>query len=182
MADEDPREIPPETRPGWLTRIIAAWGVVWSWLTDPAVLVYRRAAHGHKRARVLIVEFFLLVREVTREFWNIEGTSRAASLAYTTLISLIPLFVAFTAQLKRYFEAALPNFETQIDNILNAVLPYRSPQITYHLARFADNAGSASILGLIVFLVIAFRLFLAVEGAINQIWKVSSARGMAGRR
>ncbi len=177
MADEDPREIPPETRPGWLTRIIAAWGVVWSWLTDPAVLVYRRAAHGHKRARVLIVEFFLLVREVTREFWNIEGTSRAASLAYTTLISLIPLFVAFTAQLKRYFEAALPNFETQIDNILNAVLPYRSPQITYHLARFADNAGSASILGLIVFLVIAFRLFLAVEGAINQIWKVRSARG-----
>ena len=28
-----------------------------------------------------------------------------------------------------------------------------------------------------LFLLIAFRLFLAVEGAINQIWKVRSARG-----
>ena len=177
MSEEDPRQKPPRKLPGWIGKIVSAWNVVWSWLTDPAVLVYRRAAHGHKKARVLIVEFFLLVREVTIEFWNIEGTSRAASLAYTTLISLIPLFVAFTAQLKRYFSAAMPNFESQIDNILNAVLPYRSPQITYHLARFAENAGSASILGLLVFLVVAFRLFLAVEGAINQIWKVKSARG-----
>jgi len=177
MADQDPRQKPPKIRTGWLAKLISAWRVVWSWLTDPAVLVYRRAAHGHKRARVLIVEFFLLVREVTTEFWNIDGTSRAAALAYTTLISLIPLFVAFTAQLKRYFEASMPNFQSQIDNVLNAVLPYSSPKITYHLAKFADNAGSASLLGLLVFLVIAFRLFLAVEGAINEIWKVRSSRG-----
>ena len=58
--------------------------MVWSWLTDPAVLVYRRAAYGHKRARVVTVEFFLFVREVAREFWEIQGTSRAASLAYAT--------------------------------------------------------------------------------------------------
>lgn len=174
---EDPREQPPDQPPGWAHRISIGWRVLWSWLTDPAVLVYRRAAHGQRKARVLIVEFFLLVREVTREFWMIEGTSRAASLAYTTLLSLIPLFVAFTVPLKRYFESIFPDFETQIDNILNAILPYRSPQITYHLARFAENAAGASILGLIVFLFVAFRLFLAVEGAVNQIWKVRSARG-----
>ncbi|HMC23337.1 MAG TPA: hypothetical protein VKL19_15895, partial [Thermoanaerobaculia bacterium] len=40
---------------------------VWSWLTDPAVLLYRREAHGRRRARVLTVEFFLFVRELTRE-------------------------------------------------------------------------------------------------------------------
>jgi membrane protein len=174
---EDPRERPPDQPPGWAHRISIGWRVLWSWLTDPAVLVYRRAAHGQRKARVLIVEFFLLIREVTREFWVIEGTSRAASLAYTTLLSLIPLFVAFTVPLKRYFESIFPDFETQIDNILNAILPYRSPQITYHLARFAENAAGASILGLIVFLFVAFRLFLAVEGAVNQIWKVRSARG-----
>ena len=41
--------------------------IVWSWLTDPAVLLYRREAHGRKRARVTTVEFFLFLREITRE-------------------------------------------------------------------------------------------------------------------
>jgi membrane protein len=151
--------------------------IVWSWLTDPAVLLYRREAHGRKRARVTTVEFFLFVREVTREFYDIEGTSRAASLAYTTLLSLIPLLVAFTQALQRYFRNLFPNFQAQIDNILNNIIPYQSPVISYHISRFAENAQAASTFGVIVFIVITFRLFLAVEATINQIWKTRSARG-----
>ena len=30
----------------------------------------------------------------------------------------------------------VPAFQAQIDAVLNAVIPYQSPQITYHLARF----------------------------------------------
>lgn len=174
---DDPRDRPPLWRERWLTRMVSARYIVWSWLTDPALLVYRRHGFGHKRARAAIVEFFLFVREVVREFWNIEGTARAASLAYTTLLSLIPLVVAFTHVLNEYFRNLFPGFAVQIDTILNAVLPYRSPQITYHLARFAENAATASTVGAIVFMIIAFRLFIAVEGAVNQIWKVRSARG-----
>jgi len=151
--------------------------VVWSWLTDPAVLLYRREAHGRKRARVTTVEFFLFLREVTREFYDIEGTSRAASLAYTTLLSLIPLLVAFTQALQRYFRNLFPNSQAQIDNILNNVIPYQSPVISYHIAKFTENAQAASTFGVIIFIVITFRLFLAVEATINQIWKVRSVRG-----
>ena len=178
MAEEDPREPRSDSDPrrGWGQRLMTGWTVMWSWLTDPAVLIYRRAAHGHKRVRVLIVEFFLLVREVTREFWMIEGTSRAASLAYTTLLSLIPLLVGLTAPLSKWI-AGIPDFQSTVDNVLNAVIPYRSPEVSGHLARFAENAGAASTLGIIVFLFISFRLFLAVEGTLNQIWKVRSGRG-----
>jgi membrane protein len=174
---DDPRERKGGWHEQFLTRVTTTRHVAWSWLTDPAVLVYRRHGFGHKRARAAIVEFFLFVREVVREFWAIEGTSRAASLAYTTLLSLIPLLVAFTHVLKGYFSNLLPGFNIQIDTLLNAVIPYQSPQITYHLSRFAQNAGTASTLGAIIFMFIAFRLFLAVEGAVNQIWKVRSARG-----
>ncbi|HKR62641.1 MAG TPA: YhjD/YihY/BrkB family envelope integrity protein, partial [Thermoanaerobaculia bacterium] len=107
----------------------------------------------------------------------IEGTSRAASLAYTTLLSLIPLLVAFTTALQQYFAKLFPGFRVQIDTVLNAVIPYQSPQINYHLARFAENAATASAFGAIIFMFIAFRLFVAVEGAVNQIWKVRSIRG-----
>ena len=164
-------------RPALLERWRHLYKVVWAWLTDPAVLLYRREATGKDRWRVRTVEFFLFVREVVREFYEIQGTSRAASLAYTTLLSLIPLLVAFTQVLQRYFHNLFPNFQTQIDNVLNVVIPYQSPTLTYHLARFAENASAASTLGAIVFTVIAFRLFLAVEATVNQIWKVRSARG-----
>lgn len=173
---EDPRE---ETvvRSTFAQRLLAARDVVWSWLTDPAVLVYRRATLGRKRARVLIVEFFLIIREIAREFYTIEGTSRAAALAYTTLLSLVPLLVALTQVVQQYFRKLFPGWESQVDNILNIVLPYQSPQITYNLAKFAQNAQAASTLGAIVFMIIAFRLFLAVELTINQIWKVRIGRG-----
>ena len=39
-----------------------AYQIVWGWLTDPAVLVYRREARGKDRWRVRTVEFFLFVR------------------------------------------------------------------------------------------------------------------------
>ncbi|HEX6159052.1 MAG TPA: YhjD/YihY/BrkB family envelope integrity protein [Thermoanaerobaculia bacterium] len=174
---EEPVERPLSWRERWVATFVSLRDVIWSWLTDPAVLVYRRHGFGQKRLRVLIVEFFLFIREVVREFWNIEGTSRAASLAYTTLLSLIPLLVAFTYILKEYFARLFPGFQAQVDSLLNAIIPYQSPQITYHLARFAEKAEAASTVGAIVFMFIAFRLFLAVEGAVNQIWKVRSARG-----
>jgi len=167
---------PPVWRERWLARLKNARTTSWSWLTDPAVLLYRRETKGRHRARVLTVEFFLFVREIVREFYEIEGTNRAAALAYTTLLSLIPLLVAFTQVLQQYFAKLFPDFRTQIDSVLNVIIPYQSPQLTYHLVRFAENAQAASTLGAIVFMVIAFRLFLAVEATINQIWKVRSAR------
>src|SRR5437868_4195961 len=166
-----------ERRAKFRTEFALARQIVWSWLTDPAVLIYRREAHGRHRARVTTVEFFLFVREVAREFYEIQGTSRAASLAYTTLLSLIPLLVAFTQVLQQYFRNLFPDFKSQIDSVLNVVIPYQSPQLTYHLAKFAENASAASTFGAIVFIIIAFRLFLAVETTINQIWKQRNLRG-----
>ena len=173
----EPVEAKPDGKKPFRDRYGETRTLIWSWLTDPAVLLYRREAHGRHKARVVTVEFFLFVREVAREFYEIEGTSRAASLAYTTLLSLIPLLVAFTQALQRYFATLFPNFQTEIDNVLNAVIPYQSPVLTYHLARFAENAQAASAFGVIIFMFIAFRLFLAIEATVNQIWKERSVRG-----
>lgn len=166
-----------ERRARFKTKFARARTILWSWLTDPAVLLYRREAHGRERARVMTVEFFLFVREVAREFYDVEGTSRASALAYTTLLSLIPLLVAFTQALQRYFRNLFPNAQAQIDAILNNIIPYQSPKVSYYITQFAENAQTASTFGVIIFIVIAFRLFLAVESTVNQIWKVRNVRG-----
>ncbi len=166
-----------ERRARFKTTFTRARTIIWSWLTDPAVLLYRREAHGRKRARVATVEFFLFVREVAREFYDVEGTSRASALAYTTLLSLIPLLAAFTQVLQHYFRNLFPNSQAEIDAILNNIIPYQSPKISYYISQFLESAQTASTFGVILFIVIAFRLFLAVETTVNQIWKVRSERG-----
>ncbi|HXA20111.1 MAG TPA: YhjD/YihY/BrkB family envelope integrity protein [Thermoanaerobaculia bacterium] len=166
-----------ERRARFKTKFTLVRTILWSWLTDPAVLLYRREAHGRKRARVITVEFFLFIRELAREFYNIEGTSRASALAYTTLLSLIPLLAAFTEVLEHYFRNLFPNSQAEIDAILNNIIPYQSPKISYYISQFLESAQTASTFGVIIFIVIAFRLFLAVESTVNQIWKVRSERG-----
>jgi uncharacterized BrkB/YihY/UPF0761 family membrane protein len=165
-----------ERRASFKTNLRLARDTVWSWLTDPAVLLYRREAKGRKQARVITVEFFLFIREVAREFYDVEGSSRASALAYTTLLSLIPLLVAFTQALQRYFHDLFPNSQAQIDAILNNIIPYQSPKVSYYISQFAENAQAASTFGVIVFIVIAFRLLLAVESTVDQIWKVQIGR------
>jgi membrane protein len=177
-ADTEPRDRPPGWKERWVTRYQSSRKVIGSWLFDPALLVYRRHGFGRKRVRATIVEVYLFIREVIREFYSSgEVSSRAASLAYTTLLSLIPLLVAFTYSLSKYFQQAFPSLQSSVDSILNSIIPYDSPVIMYHLARFRENATAASTVGVVLFMFVAFRLFLAVEGAVNRIWKVKSARG-----
>lgn len=177
-AEEKP---PPPRRKSLYERQRSARRWIWSNLTDEAVLVYRRSAQGKDRARVFYVELFLFIREVGSEFFRMELSSRAAALAYTTLLSLIPLFVAFSGLLNRALGSVFPDFGTQLDTILNVMLPYRSAQISSQLNTYVGNAKTASWLGMIVFVIISFRLFMAVEATINQMWKVETVRGYRSR-
>lgn len=175
---------PQETkkdRPGLGDRILTFRKWFWEQWTTEAVHVYRKSIHGRKGIRALVAEALLFLREVIREFWGIEGTARAASLAYTTLLSLIPLVVAFSYAVESWFAQLLPEIRTQSDMLLNALLPYQSSKITYHLNRFAENAQAASAFGAVVFLVISFRLFMAVEATFNQIWHVEKWRSYRQR-
>ncbi|HUP65656.1 MAG TPA: YhjD/YihY/BrkB family envelope integrity protein [Thermoanaerobaculia bacterium] len=167
--------------PGWGPRLRNARTWFWRSWTDEASAVYHRATHGQAQARARMIEIFLFIRELYREFWRAEVTSRAASLAYTTLLSLIPLIVAFSATLGRWFQTALPEFRARLDQFLNLILPYESSQFAHHINNFVERAGAASGLGAAIFLIVSFRLFMAVEGAVNQIWNVEAVRGYRPR-
>lgn len=174
MAEHKPESPgdPPDN-----SSLMRAWRWFWAVWSEEAVQVYRRTAAGKDRAQLRTVEFLLFVREIIREFYRVEGTARAAALAYTTLLSLIPLMVALSQILRSYFARALPNLREQTDWVLNLLLPYHSSEIAAHINRFAESAEAASTIGAIVFLLIAFRLFMAVEATFSQVWHVQTHRG-----
>lgn len=113
-----------------------------------------------------------MVREIGRSgiFYS------AGSLAFATLLSLIPLLVVFSAILRNFFGRTFPDFRIQLDVILSMLLPYRSAEVTSHIQRFVENAEAATTFGAILFMVVALRLFVAVESSINNIWKVAGGR------
>ncbi len=156
---------------GWLARTLG-W-LRQSWSGDAAEI---RSAAGSNKGRVRAVELFLFVREVLRCVVAIRRTGRAAALAFTTLLSLVPLIAALSQVFKAYFSQILPNLKDQLDDILAMILPYHTEQITAHLTRAAENSAAVSGFGTLIFFVISFRLFMTVEAVVNLTWKVEGAR------
>lgn len=161
-----------EDRGGWIG--------AFRWLrrnwSDDATKIWQRHVGDRARSQVAAIEGLLFIREVLREIWRSSVMARAGSLAYATLLSLIPLLVAFSQILSNYFSRIFPNFRIQLDAMLSMMLPYRSAEVTGQIQRFVENAEAASAFGALIFVVIAFRLFMAVEGTINTIWKVQGGR------
>lgn len=178
--NEQPQESKKD-RPGLSERFANFRHWFWEQWTTEAAHVYRKSIHGRHGVRALFAESLLFIREVIREFWGLQGTARAAALAYTTLLSLIPLLVAFSYAIESWFAEILPDVRAQSDTLLNVLLPYQSSQVTYHLNRFAENAEKASAFGAVAFLLISFRLFMAVEATFNHIWHVEKWRSYRQR-
>ena len=118
----------------------------------------------------------LFVREVGRGFLRTGATGRAAALAYTTLLSLIPLTVALWSVGRVFFSREFPDLRAHLDTVLNVVVPYQSAQITSQLIRATENASALPTIGTVIFILIAFKLFGTVETIVNMSWRIEKAR------
>lgn len=133
-----------------------------------------------------------------KAFRNERGTTTAAALAYSTFLSLIPicllllivvdpLAAALTAEsLPGAGEAAASESGRQfIDAMLSAVAPSARDDILVYLSQTADglrqNKGSLGLLGFGGFLVTSVLLFIAIEDALNDVWKSPRRRKIGTR-
>lgn len=109
------------------------------------------------------------------------GISRmAASLAFTTLLGLVPVFtVAFA------YVARVPLFETWLDQLepflLRFVLPGSSSTIRTYLSQFTGKAAELTGIGTVAVVITAMLLVAEIEHEINAIWGVSKSRSLIRR-
>jgi membrane protein len=100
----------------------------------------------------------------------------SASLAFTTLLSLVPLVALMLSLI-----AVLPALQGLVDQLdqylVRSLLPDRSAGlIAGHILRFSQKAAKVSALGLMVLLGTAFLLLLTIERAFNHVWSVAAPR------
>jgi membrane protein len=116
--------------------------------------------------------------------WQRFGDDRcpqsAGALAFTTLISLVPVTAAILGVLSSFpvfarWQADLTTF------VFNNFVPAAGSTVQSYLTEFANNASQATAIGVVVLLASAISLMTSIEDAFNRIWRVATARSAASR-
>jgi membrane protein len=109
--------------------------------------------------------------------WNEDKCPQiAGSLAFTTLLALVPVFAIVVALLSSspFFEDLLVHFKVFL--LLNLVPDIAGRIITGYLEPFAHNAGRLTTIGLAFLALTAMALMFTVDRSINGIWRSTRAR------
>ncbi len=104
-------------------------------------------------------------RGTVRRFWDARGLDLASSLAYSSLLSLVPLIASVTILTSTLFGLS----GTGIYRILRLALPGAGREVVADLqtiVRYASVSGTASIF----FLVTSLRTYFLVEGSAKALW------------
>lgn len=108
---------------------------------------------------------------------NDDLAQKSAALAFTTIVSLVPLLAAFSFLGARWFSAQ----QSQAVELLLAVLPYTEETVVARLEEFIRQAQSIRGIGFAAFIVAALAIFGSIEKTINGIWNVSEHRPFRSR-
>ncbi len=135
-----------------------------------------------KSARILssmphpFADLASLARLIYRRF-RADGCSQvAASLTYTTLLALVPVFTIAVTVL-----SALPVFGEMMTQVKIFLLANMLPEsagkiISVYMTQFSEQAARLTALGIALLSVTAFMLMLTIEHAFNVIWRVRRPR------
>ena len=117
----------------------------------------------------------LFVHRVMRRFVDENFDQTAAALAFTTLLSIVPLVAVVLGAM-----SAMPSFLVmvdQLDGVVRNMLPERSAGlIVEHVLRFSQKALNVTVVGLLVLVATVLLLLQTVERAFDAVWRVREAR------
>lgn len=108
------------------------------------------------------------VQAVTRLFQE-KFTYRAAALAFTTLLALVPL-LSVIVSVVAFFPVFTKLVNLAHDYIFANFLPTSSNIIQTHLENFIQQATRLPMFGIVFLLFASFMLIICVEHTFNEIW------------
>ena len=124
------------------------------------------------------------VRRLAAHVWRHFGEDRlfdeAASLSYTSLLSMVPLLAVVFG-----VASVFPVFQQWGEQLQTFVftnfVPASGDQIQSYLAGFLESVGKLTLTGTVVLIVTALLLMIRIERTFNLIWRVPTARSIGNR-
>ncbi|MBL1141670.1 MAG: YihY family inner membrane protein [Proteobacteria bacterium] len=123
---------------------------------------------------------FYFSRFFLRHFYSLRGMQTASSLAYTTLLSIVPLITVMFGLFGSI--SVLSDFSEAIqDFVFSNFVPEFGWTIQGYLSDFSDKASKLTITGITVLVFIAIMLMATIDNAFNRIWMVKKRRNPIAR-
>lgn len=120
--------------------------------------------------------WFKFILFVVKRFEQDQCRDKAASLTYTTMLSLVPLLTVFLVILSSV--PALEGAREQLQQALYSnLLPSSSNQVAEYLNDFAEKSTNLTAIGVIFLFVTSVMLLSTIEQTFNHVWRVDSNRG-----
>lgn len=125
-------------------------------------------------------QFVDFCRYVKQRFVADHCLGAAGSLAYTSLLALVPLFTIIFATL-----AAFPAFQEWRGDIESFIfrnfVPALGDQVRSYLVDFSDKARGLQTAGMIVLVMTVLAMMSTIESTFNVIWKIRRRRPLLVR-
>ena len=127
-----------------------------------------------------VTRIFHFIRYSSRQFYLQNGLQIASSLAYATLLSIVPLVIVMFG-----FFGGLPLLEGVSESIQAFVfsnfVPSFGDTVQKYILDSSIKASQLTITGSILLLAIAIMLMATIDSAFNHIWRISRRRNPLSR-
>jgi membrane protein len=121
-----------------------------------------------------------LARHVWTHFQEDRCLEEAASLSYTSLLSMVPLLAVIFG-----IVSVFPVFNEWSNALQSLIfdnfLPDTGEQIVPYITAFLDSVSSLTLPGTLMLFVTALLLMVRIEVAFNRIWRVDRNRSLTNR-
>ncbi|MDQ3027748.1 MAG: YihY family inner membrane protein [Pseudomonadota bacterium] len=123
-----------------------------------------------------LLGFLAFLRYIVRRWTDDRCPQIAGSLAFTTLLALVPIFAIAVSLLSRapFFEEVM--VQIKIFLLMNLMPDIAGRIITVYMAEFSANAARLTVLGVAILFVTAVALMLTIDRSINAIWRTRRSR------
>ncbi len=115
-----------------------------------------------------------------RHYYDSRGMQTASSLAYTTLLSIVPLIAVMFGLFGK-----IPILQEVSESIQQFVFTNFVPQfgetIQSYINNYSNKASQLTITGSMVLVIIALMLMATIDNAFNRIWYVTNKRNPVAR-
>ena len=129
-----------------------------------------------KKLPFLQHRWFQFLRFLTRHFFEDNCQQKAASLTYTTMLSIVPILTVLLMILSSV--PALASVRAQIYEVIYSnLLPQSSLQVSKYINSFAEKSTNLTAIGITILFVTTIVTLTTVERAFNQIWRVEERSG-----
>ncbi|MBI9105891.1 MAG: YihY family inner membrane protein [Spirochaetales bacterium] len=126
-------------------------------------------AEVYRQPLSLLIKILQLVCRIYIKFTKDAGFARAGSLAFTTLLSVVP-FAAVVISLLNAF-GALVSVQNQITGfIVQLLVPTKQAEVNSILEHFLENSDKLGVVGLIFFILTSILLLNTINVNLNAVW------------